>query len=84
MSERRRETGELRDAGGCESARATSRSLPNAARVGFTNPTNGSINFSYWFQSMVNDSVNAMCPVVQEDLILISAAYYRIGACCCG
>jgi outer membrane protein assembly factor BamB len=44
------------------------------------NPTSGAVNFSYWFQSMVNDSVNAMCPVVHEDFILISAAYFRIGA----
>lgn len=44
------------------------------------NPTNGEVNFSYWFQSLANDSVNAMCPVVQDDLVLISAAYYRIGA----
>lgn len=44
------------------------------------NPTNGQINFSRWFQSYVNDSVNAMCPVVQDDLVLISAAYYRVGA----
>jgi outer membrane protein assembly factor BamB len=44
------------------------------------NPTNGAVNFSYWFQSLANDSVNAMCPVVQDDLVLLSAAYYRIGA----
>lgn len=44
------------------------------------NPTNGSVNFSHWFQSMANNSVNAACPVVQDDLILISAAYFRIGA----
>jgi outer membrane protein assembly factor BamB len=44
------------------------------------NPTNGAVNFSYWFQSLANDSVNAMCPIVQDDLVLISAAYYRIGA----
>ncbi len=44
------------------------------------NPTNGVVNFSYWFQSVANDSVNAVCPVVQDDLILISAAYFRIGA----
>jgi hypothetical protein len=48
--------------------------------LGSLNPTNGLVNFSYWFQSMANDSVNAMCPVVQDDLVLISAAYYRIGA----
>ena len=44
------------------------------------NPTNGEVNFSRWFQSQANDSVNAMCPVVQDDRVLISAAYYRIGA----
>jgi len=44
------------------------------------NPTNGSIYFSRWFQSPVNESVNAMCPVVRDDLVLISGAYYRIGA----
>ncbi|MBI3417403.1 MAG: PQQ-binding-like beta-propeller repeat protein [Verrucomicrobia bacterium] len=43
------------------------------------NPTNGAVNFSRWFQSFANDSVNAMCPVVQDDLVLISAAYYRVG-----
>lgn len=44
------------------------------------NPTNGSVNFTRWFQSYVNDSVNAISPVVQDDLVLISAAYYRVGA----
>jgi outer membrane protein assembly factor BamB len=44
------------------------------------NPANGAIHFSYWFQSPANDSVNAMCPVVLGDRVLISAAYYRIGA----
>lgn len=44
------------------------------------NPTNGEIHFKRWFQSTVNESVNAMCPVVTGDSILISAAYYRIGA----
>ena len=44
------------------------------------NPTNGEINFSRWFESPVNESVNAMCPVVSGDLVLISAAYYHIGA----
>jgi outer membrane protein assembly factor BamB len=44
------------------------------------NPTNGEVNFSRWFQSIANDSVNAMSPVVQDDLVLISAAYYRVGA----
>ena len=44
------------------------------------NPANGEVNFKRWFQSQVNESVNAMTPVVMDDLILISAAYYRIGA----
>lgn len=44
------------------------------------NPTNGAVNFSRWFQSFANDSVNAMNPVVQGDQVLISAAYYRSGA----
>jgi hypothetical protein len=44
------------------------------------NPTNGEVNFSRWFQSFANDSVNAMLPVVKDDLVLVSAAYYRVGA----
>jgi len=44
------------------------------------NPTNGEVNFKRWFQSQVNESVNAMTPIVQEDVVLISAAYYRIGS----
>ena len=44
------------------------------------NPTNGEVNFSRWFQSPVNESVNAMCPVVWDELVLISAAYYRVGS----
>lgn len=44
------------------------------------NPTNGQVNFSRWFQSQANDSVNAMNPIVQDDTVLISAAYYRSGA----
>jgi len=44
------------------------------------NPTNGEVNFSRWFQSAVNESVNGMRPVVLGDLVLISAAYYRIGS----
>lgn len=43
-------------------------------------PADGRVNFSFWFQSQVNESVNAMTPVVHHDLVLISAAYYRIGA----
>ena len=44
------------------------------------NPTNGEVRFRRWFESPVNESVNAITPVVQDDVVLISAAYYRIGA----
>jgi outer membrane protein assembly factor BamB len=43
-------------------------------------PATGDVNFSFWFRSRLNDSVNAMNPVVQDDLILISAAYYKVGS----
>jgi outer membrane protein assembly factor BamB len=44
------------------------------------NPTNSEVNFSFWFRSPATDSVNAMNPVVVDDLVLISAAYYKIGS----
>jgi hypothetical protein len=44
------------------------------------NPTNGAVNFSFWFRSPANDSVNAMNPVVVDDLILLSAAYFKNGS----
>lgn len=44
------------------------------------NSTNGAVNFSFWFRSTVNDSVNAMEPVVIDNMVLISGAYYHIGA----
>src|SRR5205823_4144804 len=44
------------------------------------NPTNGEVNFSFWFRSRLNDSVNAISPVVVDDLIFISAAYYKVGS----
>jgi outer membrane protein assembly factor BamB len=43
-------------------------------------PKTGAVNFSFWFRSRVNDSVNAMSPLVVDDLIFISAAYYKIGS----
>ena len=43
-------------------------------------PQTGRVNFSFWFRSRLNDSVNAMCPVVVDDLIFISAAYYKVGS----
>jgi outer membrane protein assembly factor BamB len=44
------------------------------------NPTNGEVNFSFWFRSRANDSVNALTPVVSGDLIFIAAAYYKVGS----
>ncbi|HEX3988160.1 MAG TPA: PQQ-binding-like beta-propeller repeat protein [Verrucomicrobiae bacterium] len=43
-------------------------------------PKTGAVNFCYWFCSRVNESVNAMRPVVVDDMIFISAAYYKIGS----
>ncbi|HMJ92236.1 MAG TPA: PQQ-binding-like beta-propeller repeat protein [Candidatus Acidoferrum sp.] len=42
-------------------------------------PANGNIQFTRWFSSYANDSVNAMLPIVHDDTVLISAAYYRVG-----
>lgn len=44
------------------------------------NPTNGAVNFSYWFRAQVNESVNAANPVIVGDLVFISTAYYRVGS----
>ena len=43
-------------------------------------PKTGQVNFSFWFRSRANDSVNAMTPIVVDDLIFISAAYYKVGS----
>jgi outer membrane protein assembly factor BamB len=43
-------------------------------------PKTGVVNFSYWFRAQQDQSVTAMTPVVQDDLVLISSAYYRSGA----
>lgn len=44
------------------------------------NPTNGAVNFSFWFRAEVPESVNASCPIVIGNKVLISAAYYRVGS----
>jgi outer membrane protein assembly factor BamB len=44
------------------------------------NPTNGNVNFSYWFRATVDESVNAANPVAVDDKVFISAAYYRVGS----
>ncbi len=43
-------------------------------------PKTGKVLFSYWFRSRLNDSVNASNPIVLEDLVFISGAYYRVGS----
>lgn len=43
-------------------------------------PETGAANFSYWFRVRQNESVNAMTPIVQGDLVFISTAYYRGGS----
>lgn len=43
-------------------------------------PKTGAANFSYWFRARQDSSVNAMTPVVQDDLVFISSAYYRTGS----
>ncbi|HEX3797415.1 MAG TPA: PQQ-binding-like beta-propeller repeat protein [Verrucomicrobiae bacterium] len=43
-------------------------------------PKTGAVNFSFWFRSAANDSVNAITPVVVDDLIFISGAYYKVGS----
>ena len=44
------------------------------------NPTNGNVNWSFWFRSRVEDSVNAISPVVVDDRVFISAAYHKVGS----
>jgi outer membrane protein assembly factor BamB len=43
-------------------------------------PKTGAVNFSFWFRSAMEESVNASRPVVVDDLIFISAAYYKVGS----
>ena len=44
------------------------------------NPQTGAVNFSRWFRSRVEESVNAANPVVVNDQVLISSAYYKLGS----
>lgn len=43
-------------------------------------PKTGEVNFSRWFCSTVNESVNAANPAVVDDQVFFSAAYYRVGS----
>jgi outer membrane protein assembly factor BamB len=51
-------------------------------RQGLTalDPNTGSHLFSRWFRARVNESVNAANPIVHENQIFISAAYYKVGS----
>ena len=44
------------------------------------NPKDGSIKFSRWFRSRVNESVNAANPVVSGSQVFCSSAYYGGGS----
>jgi outer membrane protein assembly factor BamB len=43
-------------------------------------PKTGAHRFSFWFRARQDSSVNAMTPVVEGDLILISSAYFKNGS----
>lgn len=43
-------------------------------------PATGAHRFSFWFRAVPDSSVNAMTPVVKDDLILLSSAYYKNGS----
>jgi len=44
------------------------------------NPASGAVRFSYWFRAQVDESVNAANPVVADDTVFISSAYYKMGS----
>jgi outer membrane protein assembly factor BamB len=43
-------------------------------------PSDGAVLFSRWFRARVDESVNAMTPLVHGDDVLISSAYYKSGS----
>ncbi len=43
-------------------------------------PATGAHRFSFWFRAVQDSSVNAMTPIVRDDLILISSAYFKNGS----
>ncbi|MBI4657896.1 MAG: PQQ-binding-like beta-propeller repeat protein [Verrucomicrobia bacterium] len=43
-------------------------------------PKTGVVDFSRWFRARQNESVNAANPVVVDDLVFISTAYYNVGS----
>jgi outer membrane protein assembly factor BamB len=43
-------------------------------------PVTGQVFDSFWFRAQIEESVNAINPVVSGNHIFISAAYYRVGS----
>ena len=43
-------------------------------------PETGKVSLSYWFQARVQESVNAINPVVLNNQVLLSSCYYRQGS----
>ena len=58
------------------------RTLLSLTRQGLVSldPKTGAVNFSRWFRSRVNDSVNAANPVVIGNQVFCSTAYYSVGS----
>ena len=58
------------------------RTLLSLTRQGLVSldPNTGKINFSRWFRSRANDSVNAANPIVIGNQVFCSAAYYGVGS----
>ena len=43
-------------------------------------PQTGTVNFSYWFRCENEYTVNAINPVVLDDLVFLSSSYYKLGS----
>lgn len=43
-------------------------------------PRTGKVDWSFWFRARVEESVNAANPVVVDNTVFISGAYYRVGS----
>jgi len=43
-------------------------------------PETGKRQFAFWFRARQDSSVNAMTPIVDDDCILLSSAYFRNGS----
>ncbi|MDB6129106.1 MAG: hypothetical protein JWM04_213 [Verrucomicrobiales bacterium] len=43
-------------------------------------PKTGVCDFSFWFRARVDESVNAMSPIVVDNDVFISGAYYHVGS----